>query len=242
MYKKLFKQVEQKKDTVDNFAKAKQLGRRVWHFLWHDDSMLSWVANILLAFIIIKFIFYPVLGAILGSAFPVVAVVSESMEHGLHEGEICGQEYDYFPNGFDNWWEVCGNWYTQEEIDISKEQFMDFPMHNGFNKGDIIVLWRANTNNIELGDILVFQSSRSHPIIHRVVKVWTTENTLTGELDYHYQTKGDHNVNSFSGVLGEQDITIDRVYGKALFRIPFLGYIKILFAELLYFFGINILV
>ena len=226
---------------MNTSEKLKQSGRRFWHFLWHDESIWSWIANIAIAFIIIKFIFYPVLGLTLGTAFPVVAVVSESMEHGLHNGEICGQSYDSFPGGFDNWWEVCGSWYTDEEIDISKEEFLDFPLHNGFNKGDIIVLWRANTQNIEVGNVLVFQSTKSHPIIHRVVNTWTTENSVTGELEYHYQTKGDHNSDSFAGYLGEEDITIDRVYGKALLRIPFLGYIKIIFAELLYLFGINIL-
>ena len=226
---------------MTNKNKVKQFARRTWHFLWHEDSVWSWIANIIVAFVIIKFIFYPILGAILGSAFPVVAVVSESMEHGLHEGQICGQEYDYFPKGFDNWWEVCGYWYQSEEIGINKEQFLDFPLHNGFNKGDIIVLWRANTKNIEVGDVLVFQSTKNHPIIHRVVRTWTTENQITGEVEYHYHTKGDHNSDSFSGFLGEDDITIDRVYGKAIFRIPYLGYIKVAFAQLLYFFGINIL-
>ena len=221
--------------------KFKQHGCRIWHFLWHDESIWSWIANIAIAFIIIKFIFYPVLGLTLGTTFPVVAVVSESMEHGLYNGEICGQDYDYFPSGFDNWWEVCGYWYTNENINIKKKNFLDFPMHNGFNKGDIIVLWRANINNIEEGDILVFQSTKSHPIIHRVVDVWTVENPQTAELEYHYQTKGDHNSDSFAGYLGEEDITIDRVYGKALLRIPYLGYIKILFAEFLGFFGVNII-
>lgn len=225
---------------MTNQKKFKEHAKKVWHFLWHDESAWSWIANIVIAFVIIKFIFYPMLGLVLGTSFPVVAVVSESMEHGLHEGEICGQEYDYFPSGFDNWWEVCSYWYTDEEINISKDQFLDFPMHNGFNKGDIIVLWRANTENIEVGDILVFQSSRSHPIIHRVVKTWTTESE-TGEIEYHYQTKGDHNQDSFGGYLSEEDITIDRVYGQALFKIPFLGYIKILFAEILQLFGINLL-
>ncbi len=221
--------------------KLKLFGRKAWHFLWHDDSVWSWIANIAIAFIVIKFIFYPLLGIILGTGFPVVAVVSESMEHGLHDGEICGQDYDYFPNGFDNWWQVCGYWYQDSDIDITKEQFEEFPLHNGFNKGDIIVLWRANEENIEVGDILVYQSTKSQPIIHRVVKVWTEENDETGVEEYHYQTKGDHNEDSFAGYLGEDDITIDRIYGQALFKIPFLGYIKIIFAEILYLFGVNII-
>ena len=54
--------------------------KRLWHFIWEDNSVWSWIANIVLAFILIKFIVYPSLGFVLGTTHPVVAVVSESME------------------------------------------------------------------------------------------------------------------------------------------------------------------
>ena len=37
--------------------------------------------NVVLAFVLIKFIIYPGAGLIMGTRLPVVAVVSESMEH-----------------------------------------------------------------------------------------------------------------------------------------------------------------
>ncbi|MEM4366383.1 MAG: hypothetical protein QXN46_02190, partial [Candidatus Woesearchaeota archaeon] len=63
--------------------------KKVWRFLWHSNHPLSWLADFVLAFVLIKFVFYPVLGWSLGTAYPIVAVVSGSMEH---DGR------------FDEWW------------------------------------------------------------------------------------------------------------------------------------------
>ena len=52
---------------------------KVWYFIWHDDSVWSWIVNIILAFLLIKFIVYPGLGFLLETEYPVVAVVSGSM-------------------------------------------------------------------------------------------------------------------------------------------------------------------
>jgi signal peptidase I len=192
--------------------------KKIWHFLWEEDSIWSWLANIVIAFILIKFIVYPVLGAVLGTGFPVVAVVSGSMEH---EGS------------FDDWWSsgaVCphtctqGEWY--EKMDISKEAFLTYDFKNGFNKGDIMVLKGVKPENIKKGDVIVFSKQfNKEPIIHRVIE--DKEDT--------FQTKGDHNKD-----VGRIDkgITEDELVGKAVFKIPFLGWVKILFVELLQIIGI----
>lgn len=217
--------------------------KKAWHFFWEEDSGWSWLANIVVAFILIKFVVYPLLGLFLGTGFPLVAVVSESMEHGLHEQILCGQAFDDFQYSFDQYWKICGSWYEQKGI--TKEQFKQFPFRNGFDKGDVIILWRANSKNIHLGDILVFQGNKPQPIIHRVVKVWSEE-VQKGKSSQiynktYYQTKGDHNSASISGLNGETKIGIERVYGKGLFRIPYLGWVKILVVDLARLVGINIL-
>lgn len=217
--------------------KIKHNAKRTWHFIWYDDSPWSWVVNIILAFLIIKFLIYPLLGVVLGTSFPVVAVVSESMEHGLYNNQICGQEFVEFPESFDSYWNICGYWY--EDMGISKEQFEKFPFKNGFNRGDIIILWRANTNNLDIGDVLVFWGPRPQPIIHRVVDTWEEEGT-SGEIETFYHTKGDHNRDSFGGEYGETEINEDRIIGQGLFRLPYLGWIKILFVNFLSLLGINI--
>jgi signal peptidase I len=206
--------------------------KKTWNFFWNDDSVWSWLANIIVAFLVIRFIVYPVLGLLLGTSFPIVAVISESMEHGTHNDIICGSKYVEFPESFDNYWTVCGQWYKSNGI--TKEEFKKFPFKNGFRKGDVIILWRAHKDNIKLGDVLIFQGSKPQPLIHRVVKVWE-ENE-----QFFYQTKGDHNSDSISGNLGEKKISEDRVYGKGIIRVPYLGWMKILFVDAVKPLGINI--
>ena len=92
----------------------------MWKFLWKDDSVISWVVNILLAFLIVKFLIYPGLGFALGTSYPVVAVVSGSMNH----------------NGnFDKWYMEKGSWYDLEKNEMKKWIFRD-----GFDRGDIMFL------------------------------------------------------------------------------------------------------
>ena len=189
----------------------KKTWKKVWYFIWEDNSIWSWIVNIVLAFILIKFIVYPGLGLFLHTTHPVVAVVSESMEHN---------------NGFDDWWSKSGKWYIANGI--SKEDFGNFPLKNGFNKGDIMVLKGKKAENIEIGDVVVFWSAKRDPIIHRVVKRWQ-ENGF-----YYFQTKGDHNQDSIrSPALDETRISEEQIVGNAVLKIPVLGYIKIWFVELI---------
>jgi len=173
--------------------------KKVWKFIWHDDSILSWIVNVILALLIVKFLVYPGLGLVLGTSYPVVAVVSSSMHH----------------NGnFDQWYDEKGDWYQFEKEDMRKWSF-----HNGFNKGDIMILKKAK--NVKIGDVIVFYGNSNNPIIHRIVFV--------GE--NFYQTKGDNNIDSFEH-LGEKHINSDKVIGKAIGRVPLLGYVKIVFSEI----------
>src|SRR3989344_4408070 len=116
--------------------------KKIWDFIWNDDSILSWLVNVFLAIIIFKFLIYASLGFLLNTSFPVV-------------------------------------------------------------------------------DVVVFSAGAySAPIIHRVVD--KTENGVG--------TKGDHNIdqNSF-----EKDIKKDKLLGKAVFRIPYLGWVKVIFSEII---------
>lgn len=180
--------------------------KKTWHFIWEDDSIWSWIVNIILAFILVKFVIYPVLGLLLGTSFPVVAVVSSSMEHnGL---------------GFDSWW-AQNNWYY-ENIGISKEEFKGFTMKNGFKKGDIIVLTGVKPKDIKRGMVIVYSTTRyQYPIIHRAVSVETQNDNILVE------TKGDNNSGPDPSLVEQ-----DKVLGKAALKIPYLGWIKIMFTKL----------
>lgn len=217
---------------MKRYSRLNNGGKRLWHFFWHEDSVASWIANLVVAFLLIRFIVYPILGIVLGTSFPIVAVVSESMQHNLHENQLCGNGYNEFHESFDNYWKICGSWY--ENRNITREEFLSFRLKHGFNKGDVIILWRASEKNLKVGDILVFWGSKPQPIIHRLVKIWQED----GET--YYQTKGDHNPASSSGLISEKKISKDRVIGKGIIRIPYLGWLKILFVDAVRPLGINI--
>ena len=63
--------------------------KQFWNFVWHDDSLLSLVLSAILIIIFGKFILFPILGALFGTSLPIVAVVSNSMEHNTN---------------FETWW------------------------------------------------------------------------------------------------------------------------------------------
>ncbi len=205
--------------------KLKKLGKAVWHFIWEEDSILSWIVNIILAFIIIKFLVYPGLGFALGTTHPIVAVVSGSMEHDA---------------SFDDWWQSpscctsngCDKKISQSEIysgyGIDKSEFAEFSYVDGFNKGDIMILF--GPKNIAIGNILVFMAdNRADPIIHRVVGAEEIDGNV------FYKTKGDHNCGSADF---EKKVSKNNLVGKAVWRVPFLGWIKIGFVEALKLVGI----
>lgn len=211
-----------------SWKNVKRVLKKTWHFIWVEDSILSWIVNIILAFVIIKFLLYPGIGLAMGTDYPIVAVVSGSMEHKIVKNtqgipNICGNTYketEWFLNK-EEYWQECGQWY--ENQNITKEQFQQWIFKNGFNKGDIMFLKGKDPEKITQGDILVFQTQLPEPIIHRVVKTWEENGT------YYYQTKGDHNEGSGSMELQTPQ---DHVYGVAWLRIPFLGYVKIIAVEL----------
>jgi signal peptidase I len=204
----------------------KTLLRNIWHFFWDDDSIWSWLVNIIIAFLLIKYIVYPGIGLLLGTPFPIVAVISESMQHTVNNGHLCGEPLNDFKDSFENYWRICGSWYEQPPYHITKEQFRTFPFHNGFNKGDVIILVGAKPENLEIGDVLVYQSSKPQPIIHRIVRKYEEDGRI------YFQTKGDHNKASIAtNGLNEMKIGEDLIAGKGVLRIPYLGWVKILFVK-----------
>jgi len=185
--------------------KKKNILGKAWYFIWEDDSLLSWLVNIVLAFILVKFLIYPGLGLLFGTSYPVVAVVSSSMEHN---------------EAFEGWWEQNKDWYSEKGI--TKEDFQNFPFHNGFNEGDIMVLFGSKPENIKTGHVIVYESHPDYPpIIHRV--------TSSGQegITTYFNTKGDNNRIPDKEKIGEE-----KFLGKAVLRIPYLGWVKIMFTNL----------
>jgi len=183
-----------------------------------EDSWTSWAVSLILAFILVKFVFFPLLSFSLGTAMPLVVVESGSMHHpGSFLGDTFGTQ-----RSFDKWWNEKGNWYT--ERGISKEETQKWPIRGGLEIGDIVVLY--GHNKPEKGDIIIFNANQQHPIIHRIISI----KTVGGET--LYETKGDNNSGQ---LIFEKEIPENSLIGKAVFKIPKLGWIKLGFVKLLGF-------
>jgi len=180
--------------------------KKVWDFLWKSNTVLSWIVCILLIFLIIRFIIFPVSGLILGTSMPFVIVESGSMHH---EGNLS------------EWWAIHSDWYEKNDIDLFEiEDYWNFK--NGLNKGDIIII--KGSKDYKKGEIIIFKiQEKNTPIIHRIVDTERLDGKLT------YSTKGDHNDGQ---LLQELIITKEQVVGKAIGRIPGVGWIKLFFVEL----------
>ena len=186
---------------------VKKFLKALWYFIWDDDSILSWIANVILAFLLVKFIIYPALGFMLSTSYPVVAVISSSMEH---EGL-----------GFDSWWEQNKNWYVAN--DLQQREVRGAMFHNGFSKGDIIILLGKRPAEINKLDVVVYASdSYKYPIIHRVVQIEDADSGIK------FMTKGDNNPVPDPALVSDRQLL-----GKAVLRVPLLGWIKILFTEMI---------
>jgi hypothetical protein len=119
----------------------------------------------------------------------------------------------YHESSFNDWWDRNSGWY--ENNDISKSEFSEYPFVNGMNKGDIILVQAAKEYN--KGEVIIFKAPTKHPIIHRIVSLSPIE------------TKGDHNLGQIEGI--ETSINETDIIGKATFKIPYLGWIKLIFFE-----------
>ena len=184
--------------------------KEIWDFIW-SNTILSWVATLALSFLIANFVFYPVAGFVLQTNQPIVVVISGSMEHN-------GKNHD-------EWWSLKEQEYKKHGID--KETFYEFSFRVGLNKGDLIVLRGKQPSEISVGDVIVFDAGSwlNEPTIHRVVA-----KTETNESEYVFSTKGDNNNNQLDF---EKQIKEEEILGVAFFKIPLLGYIKVILNSIL---------
>jgi len=188
---------------------------RLWYFIWKDNSLASWIVSLILAFLIVKFIFFPGLSLILGSSMPLVVVESSSMHHpGGFVGNVIGSE-----DSFEVWWGQKSSWYLGEGI--TKQEAIIWPLKTGLEIGDIVAV--SEPKNLKTGDIIIFEAGEKHPLIHRIVEIKNIDGKII------YETKGDNNSGQLSS---EKDISEDKIIGKALFRIPQLGWIKLVFVKI----------
>jgi signal peptidase I len=195
--------------------------KEFWKFL-NKDSWQSTLAFISIFLIFVMFIFSPLIGMLTGfsysesvikpsfkTSFPFISLSSGSMN--LVIVESCSMYHRESLEGI-----LENELYSNLNIDIEDTKSWD--LRKGFNKGDIIFSIAAK--NLEVGDVIIFDSGQRsvrYPIIHRIIKI---DETLT--------TKGDNNY----GLLEyEKEIPRDSVFAKSIIRIPYVGWIKLIFFD-----------
>ena len=89
-----------------------------------------------------------IFGFFLGTSFPFVAVMSNSMHHDVY---------------------AMQNYYVwMEERGFSSDQLASFPFPGGFSKGDALVI--TSPEDVEVGDVVLYINPElGYPIIHRVI-------------------------------------------------------------------------
>jgi len=180
--------------------KVKAYLKKFWRFL-QGDSWASFVVTLLIAFVVIKYIFFPGLSFLTGTSLPLVIVESCSMYH--HE--------DGFERIFSE-----SDVYEDEGITLDDTSNWIFP--DGFSKGDVIFV--VGADEIEVGDVIIFEGNARHPLIHRVVYANDT-----------FATKGDNYKTNSEQLGSEKSIYEEQIIGKALFRVPLVGWAKLIFFE-----------
>ncbi|GEM_PF-6115736 len=122
---------------------------------------------------------------------PLRSVYSDSMNH----------------HGDNRWWRM--------EFERRGISTSNFPLQDGFAKGDLLLIRGVDPAEIRVGDVVVYEGSRGL-IVHRVLKIWSDE----GE-NLIFQTKGDANPHA------DTPIQAEAVVGKVIAVIPKLGWLSI---------------
>ncbi|PIN93630.1 signal peptidase I [Candidatus Pacearchaeota archaeon CG10_big_fil_rev_8_21_14_0_10_31_24] len=118
----------------------------------------------------------------------------------------------YHNTNFNSWWEQNSLLYKTKNISL--EEFNSFPLKRGLNKGDIIFV--VASKEYKRGDIIIFNAKTQYPIIHRIIN----SNPIS--------TKGDNNANQLPF---EKEISQKDILGKAVLKMPYLGWTKLIFFE-----------
>ena len=88
-------------------------------------------------------------------------------------------------------------------------------MEPTYRVGSLIYVVKTNTNTLQEGDVITFKIENSTVVTHRIIEV--TEDEKSSKIFY---TKGDRN-----DIRDEVPIEVNKVIGKPIFTIPYLGYV-----------------
>ena len=134
--------------------------------------------------------------------YPVVAVVSSSMEHD-------NPEATFYP--------------FMKEKGFDAEKIKTLPFPSGMRKGDVAIIRGVSFEKLRAGDVIVYTAPGKEPIIHRVVEV--QENGLITKGDNNAA------IDQAEGGIAPV-IKPEYVRGKAIVRAPMLGYVKLTYLKI----------
>lgn len=190
----------------------KQRVQDAYEFVLYDDSYASLAVFVVVSFILIKYVAFPIVGFLTGTSLPIVAVISDSMQHG------------------EDWWEddlaicesgPCSQNDYYEARNISRDRFEAFRFDDGFSKGSVLLIY--GEDEYEVGDVVVYRRPNGIPVIHRVIQ---------RNADGTYVVKGDNNArpldqSKLNYRFSEYRLPESRIEGSAYARIPYVGYVKL---------------
>lgn len=93
-------------------------------------------------------------------------------------------------------------------------------MHPALEVGDLVIVQGVNATKIKENDIIVFdliENNHTTRTVHRVVNIQMLPNGT-----YVFTTKGDNNTSP-----DQTPIPENQVHGRAIYRIPLLGYLTL---------------
>jgi signal peptidase I len=157
---------EDKSEEFNEKKSGKKSNRIVAAMQKFDKMMDGWVGYVFYAClgIFIAFVLYQGLAFGLSTDMPVVAVVSESMQH---DASLQSDHY---------------NW-LQTHMGYNRSYVDSWPISGGFMRGDMPIVQKLD--KYAVGDVIVYSlPNQNVPIIHRIIKI---------NEDGSYMTKGDNN-------------------------------------------------
>eukprot|EP00163_Fabomonas_tropica_P004903 TRINITY_DN1436_c0_g1_i1.p1 TRINITY_DN1436_c0_g1~~TRINITY_DN1436_c0_g1_i1.p1 ORF type:complete len:148 (+),score=20.01 TRINITY_DN1436_c0_g1_i1:420-863(+) len=99
-------------------------------------------------------------------------------------------------------------------------------MRPAFDRGDLLFLYLDDSQELEVGDIVVYKLQfREIPIVHRIIK--THKRRATGELEM--LTKGDFNNVDDRGLYTDGQLWLkrDQIIGRCKGFLPYLGMVTV---------------
>lgn len=201
------------------------------------DEAIDWVVYLFSA-LIFAYLIYAIFGLVLGTNSPMVIVVSGSMEPVYFRGDVVVLQGKTI--------EKIQGQVVELNENLSGKHFDEFasPIRGRVDdRLETVAVEFNNDKRIDLnekGDIIVyFSNERSEPIIHRIVaKIQANDGVF-------FLTKGDSINNPFmdeevcgvysnglkSYCVTPYPIKAAEIQGTALFKIPWIGYVKLFFFD-----------